>query len=713
MADPVTATTGYTLSSVFEALAAIGKTGYAIPSAKNYIDGCITRANAGRVKPDNHDLVRGIRTAHLCAIKHVLRQYRKALDDLPAYEKGGAEEGFYKNVEAFVNERLKVFKQSAIDQDVLTTDDILHAMDGLIYPEGIGGLADWARELRCVSENTALAELEMDAGRSAPTLFKRIFLGEESEGWHDAFALSVTEDLKTNERFRSIFMATKAVDTARAIAALDKRIAEILAAFPHLSQFQNDVRSTLARIETKVDAVKDDTTKILELMAEEKGISLSSAQPIFDYLGLQHLSPFEMHEQASAAIDAVLAKANAPVAPSNQGADIDAAIAASRKALKEESNAAAIAILQAKEAEEEQVRYARIAPLLREQVDMHELGFDWQGAIDKQQKLVGLTETAFGPDSIETSDALDSLATLLQTQGNYSTAKPLFERALAIAERTLGQDHPSTGTSLNNLASLLQDHGDHEGAKPLYVRALALAEKTLGPEHPTTGTCLSNLADLLYAQGDNDGAKPLLIRALAISEKTLGPEHPSTGTRLNNLAGVLKSQGDYDGAKPLFIRALAIAEKSEGSEHPSTGISLNNLASLFQAQGDYDSAKPLYIRALAIAEKSEGSEHPSTGISLNNLAFLLRAQSHYDEAKPLYIRALRIAENALGPRHPSTRIRLNNLANLLRDQGAYSDAKPLYIKALNIAEKTLGPEHPGTKTIRDNLAKLEKLILSQ
>ena len=50
---------------------------------------------------------------------------------------------------------------------------------------------------------------------------------------------------------------------------------------------------------------------------------------------------------------------------------------------------------------------------------------------------------------------------------DYSEARPLFERALAIREKALGAEHPDTATSLNNLAGLLQSQGDLAGASPL------------------------------------------------------------------------------------------------------------------------------------------------------------------------------------------------------------------------------------------------------
>jgi tetratricopeptide (TPR) repeat protein len=77
-----------------------------------------------------------------------------------------------------------------------------------------------------------------------------------------------------------------------------------------------------------------------------------------------------------------------------------------------------------------------------------------------------------------------------------ASAKPLYERALAISEKALGAEHPDTGTSLNNLAGLLRAQGDYAGAKPLYERALAIREKALGAEHRSTKIIRGNLAGL-------------------------------------------------------------------------------------------------------------------------------------------------------------------------------------------------------------------------
>ena len=291
--------------------------------------------------------------------------------------------------------------------------------------------------------------------------------------------------------------------------------------------------------------------------------------------------------------------------------------------------------------------------------------------------------------------------------GDYASARPLFERALAIHEKVLGPDHPHTATSFNNLAGLLQGQGDFAGARPLFEFALAIREKALGPDHPDTAQSFNNLGVLFAIQGDLAAARPFHERALAICEKALGLEHPGTAQSLNNLAGLLQAQGDRAKARPLFERALAIREKALGPDHPDTAQSLNSLATLLQAQIDLTAARPLLKRALAIREKALGSKHPDTAQSLNNLATLLASEGDLAAARPLFELAVAIREKVLGSEHPDTAISLSWLGYLFQVQGDLAGARPFYQRALMICEKALGPDHPTTVTVRRNLAGLD------
>jgi CHAT domain-containing protein/Tfp pilus assembly protein PilF len=346
------------------------------------------------------------------------------------------------------------------------------------------------------------------------------------------------------------------------------------------------------------------------------------------------------------------------------------------------------------------------AKQLNKQVDQLYQQGQYATAIPLAERALAIREEVLGPEHPVVAQSLNSLAVLYREQGNYSQAEPLYQRSLAIREKVLGPEHPDVALSLNNLAVLYQEQGDYSSAEPLYQRSLAINEKVLGPEHPDVAFNLNNLAVLYQEQGDYSSAEPLYQRSLAIREKVLGPEHPDVAQSLNDLAGLYQEQGNYSSAEPLYQRSLAIREKVLGPEHPDVAQSLNNLGLLYQAQGNYSQAEPLYQRSLAIREKVLGPEHPDVATVLNNLAALYQAQGNYSSAEPLYQRSLAIAEKVLGLEHPDVAQSLNNLAVLYQEQGDYSSAKPLYQRSLAIREKVLGPEHPAVANSLNNLAAL-------
>src|SRR6266849_42032 len=130
-------------------------------------------------------------------------------------------------------------------------------------------------------------------------------------------------------------------------------------------------------------------------------------------------------------------------------------------------------------------------------------------------------------------------------------AVPVAEEAIRVAEATFGKDHPKLATAVNNLAVLYDSQGEYVKAEPLYKQALEIRQKALGENDPAVATTLNDLAVLYKTEGKYADAEPLLRRALAIWEKTLGPDHPDLATSLNNLAVLYDTQGKYVEAEPL------------------------------------------------------------------------------------------------------------------------------------------------------------------
>ena len=134
-----------------------------------------------------------------------------------------------------------------------------------------------------------------------------------------------------------------------------------------------------------------------------------------------------------------------------------------------------------------------------------------------------------------TGRLLNESGLFLRSRAQFTEAKKIYERALAIHEAAYGPEHPDVAIGVNNLGGVLKDLGDLKGAKRNYERALAIQETVYGPDHPHVAIYVGNLGSVLQDLGDLKGAKKNLERALAIFTKFLGENHPNTVTVRNNI----------------------------------------------------------------------------------------------------------------------------------------------------------------------------------
>jgi len=304
------------------------------------------------------------------------------------------------------------------------------------------------------------------------------------------------------------------------------------------------------------------------------------------------------------------------------------------------------------------------------------------------------------------AEQLNEQVIQLINQGQYATAIPLAERALAIRKKVLGNEHPLVATSLDNLATLYQSQERYSEAEPLYRQALKMYQRLLGNEHRDVATSLNNLAAVYHRQERYSEAESLYRQALEMKKRLLGNEHLDVATSLNNLASLYESQGRYSEAEPLHRQALEMKKRLLGNEHRDLANSLNNLAGLYHILGHYSEAEPLYHQALEMRKRLLGNEHRDVATILHNLAAIYDAQERYSEAEPLYHQALEMTKRLLGNEHPDVADSLSGLAYLYQKQERYSEAETLYRQALEMRKHLLGNEHPDVAGSLNNLAAL-------
>jgi tetratricopeptide (TPR) repeat protein len=299
---------------------------------------------------------------------------------------------------------------------------------------------------------------------------------------------------------------------------------------------------------------------------------------------------------------------------------------------------------------------------------------------------------------------LDQAGLYLLTQGQYTQAERLLQKALYMHETLQPAEQHAISETLNSLASCFYYLGKYAQAEGLFSRVLAMCEDLNGAVHQDVANALNNLALLYHKQGKYAQAESRLQQALSIWEQLQVTAHPDLARTLNDLAMLHHQQGRLHEAKEYYLRGLAIWEQVIGPSHPDLAVHLNNLATLYAQQRNYTLAAPLFQRALKIRERTLGPDHPITAHSLVYLARSYQHQWRYAEAELLFTRALTIRKRTLGPEHPEIAYSLCNLARLYLSQGKHTEAELLYKQALAIREKTLGPDHPDVATLLRNYA---------
>ena len=141
-------------------------------------------------------------------------------------------------------------------------------------------------------------------------------------------------------------------------------------------------------------------------------------------------------------------------------------------------------------------------------------------AVSLATRYVDLARERYGENQPAFVPAINVLAFLYESRGNYAKAEPLFKQALSIREKALGPDHLDVADSLDVLAGLYQSQKRYAEAEPLLKRALSIREEAFGRNDPRISDSLYALAGLYEAQGRTAEAGPLQSRAEAIRKKS-------------------------------------------------------------------------------------------------------------------------------------------------------------------------------------------------
>ena len=81
---------------------------------------------------------------------------------------------------------------------------------------------------------------------------------------------------------------------------------------------------------------------------------------------------------------------------------------------------------------------------------------------------------------------MKNLGLVLLEDGEYTTARGIYEQLVEIRLRSLGPEHPETLEMMNTLGCCRHTLGETAAARELHEGVLEIRRRVQGPEHPDT-----------------------------------------------------------------------------------------------------------------------------------------------------------------------------------------------------------------------------------
>ncbi len=144
-------------------------------------------------------------------------------------------------------------------------------------------------------------------------------------------------------------------------------------------------------------------------------------------------------------------------------------------------------------------------------------------------------------------------ATAASKQGHYAEAEKLLVANVRVAE-TFPPKDARLPRAIFDLAQVYRSEGKYSNALPLYERALQIYTALYGPESTELADTLDGEAGLYSTLGDYPHAEPLLVKSLGLRQKLLHPNDPDIAESENDLGELYSATGAYDKASLYFWR---------------------------------------------------------------------------------------------------------------------------------------------------------------
>ena len=302
-------------------------------------------------------------------------------------------------------------------------------------------------------------------------------------------------------------------------------------------------------------------------------------------------------------------------------------------------------------------------------------------AIQIQQEVVQVRQTAPDCTNLQYASALSDLATLYSQKGNYDKAIQTGQQALLLLRKKLGTDHHYYNIAMANQAAFYAARGQ-QGDIQTAVTLGEAAVRNIKKGTPEYASALNALMVYYSQAGDHISARKLSQTALREARKRLKEEGTSYAAILNNQAIQLSKAGNYAEAVEFAREAKWSLEQAHDTKTLAYGKLLNNLANFLSHQQNYKEAIEHLENAKTIILQATSNTHPDYLRCLTDLAAAYKANGDLTQADEL---ANQTNEISLSPtaNNPNYARALSRQAAIFASNGNYSRAIENEQKAYN------------------------------
>jgi tetratricopeptide (TPR) repeat protein len=303
------------------------------------------------------------------------------------------------------------------------------------------------------------------------------------------------------------------------------------------------------------------------------------------------------------------------------------------------------------------------------------------------EKLIALSETKLGADTIDTAIALSNLGDILCERKFYAEGRPYLKRAVEIYQRIHEDGSPFFVSVLQTLSSAELYLGQVNSAENRMIFALELLDKQKPPNQEAIAVAHNNLGQVYAAEGRFGEAERETLRAKDIWVLSAGGESAKVATVLSNLGGLYVQERKYKKAERVYNESARIDAKAEGETSIAYARDLNRIGVLYNAQKRFTDAETTLRIALAIDSQKLGNASPILAEPYLNLGLSLEGQRRLDESLESYRRGVEIMTNAGQRNAPNMAVVLFQYSALLREMKRWADAERISTEALGIQVK--------------------------